>query len=141
MRRITHLVVHCTATDRLTAVESIQRYWREVMRWKSPGYHVIVKVDGTRVRLQGDDKPTNGVAGHNATSLHVSYIGGVVPGRVAGQQLPADTRTPQQKDAILAQLKEWRKLYPDAVICGHRDMPGANKACPSYDARAEYAGI
>ena len=141
MRRITHLVVHCTATNRLTTVESIQRYWREVMGWRSPGYHVIVKADGERVRLQPDDKPTNGVAGHNATSLHVSYIGGVVPGRVAGQRIAADTRTQQQKEALLAQLKEWRALYPDAVILGHRDFPGVTKACPSFDARAEYSAI
>ena len=141
MRPITHLVVHCTATHPLSTVEAIQRYWREVMGWRSPGYHVIVKASGERVRLAPDERLANGVAGHNATSLHVCYIGGVVAGRAAGEQVPRDTRTPQQRAALLEQLREWRSLYPGAVIVGHRDFPGVRKACPSFDARAEYAAL
>lgn len=125
----------------MATVEAIQRYWREVMGWKSPGYHVIIKADGSRIRLSPDEKPTNGVAGHNSTSLHVCYIGGVIPGREAGKPIPHDTRTPAQKAALLAQLKEWREAYPDAEILGHRDAPNVAKACPSFDARSEYSTL
>jgi len=134
MRNITHLVVHCTATPQSATVASIQRYWRQVMRWRSPGYHILVLPNGTAVRLAPDEVTTNGVRGHNATSLHVSYIGGVdANGR------PLDNRTAEQKVALLRVITEWRALYPHATVQGHRDFPGVSKACPSFDARTEYA--
>jgi hypothetical protein len=38
-------------------------------------------------------------------------------------------------------LHEWKRKYPDAVIQGHKDFPNVNKACPSFDAKKEYAHI
>lgn len=137
MRRITHIVIHCTATQQSATVASIQRYWRDTLGWKSPGYHIIVTPDGSQVRLCQDEKPTNGVAGHNATSLHVSYIGGVGP----DGKKPIDNRTIGQRIALKRIIAEWRRLYPAAIVQGHRDFPGVSKACPSFDARAEYAAL
>lgn len=137
MRRITNIVVHCTATPQDATVESIQRYWRSVLGWKSPGYHIIVRPDGSEVRLSPDDKPTNGVAGHNATSLHVSYIGGVGP----DGKRPIDNRTIGQRIALKRIIKAWREKHPGATVKGHRDFPGVKKACPCFDAIAEYAGL
>ena len=134
MRRIAHIVVHCTATPQDATVESIQRYWRNVLGWKSPGYHIIVKPDGSEVRLSPDENPTNGVAGHNATSLHVSYIGGVGP----DGKKPVDNRTVGQRIALRRIIKAWRAKYPSATVKGHRDFPGVTKACPCFDAIAEY---
>jgi N-acetylmuramoyl-L-alanine amidase len=133
MRRITHIVVHCTATQPGATIPAIQKYWREVMGWKSPGYHLIVTQDGTVVRLAPDEATTNGVKGHNATSLHISYIGGIDR---AGR--PMDTRTEYQKASLLREITHWRVKYPGAVVQGHRDFPNVNKACPSFDARKEY---
>lgn len=142
MRNITHLVVHCSATSPTATVEAIQRYWREVQGWKSPGYHVIVKANGEAVRLADDTAVTNGVAGHNATCLHVCYIGGVV--ELAGKQVPMDTRTKEQKATLLDVLRAWKAKYPKAVIQGHRDflVPGPKwKDCPSFAAKEEYRGL
>jgi N-acetylmuramoyl-L-alanine amidase len=50
-----------------------------------------------------------------------------------------DTRTPAQKEALLRLLKELRAEYPAAKIYGHCDF--ANKACPCFDAKKEYANI
>jgi len=136
MRNITHLVVHCTATPQSATVASIQRYWREVMKWKSPGYHIIVTPAGAAVRLASDTDTCNGVKGHNASSLHVSYIGGV-----DANGKPLDNRTPEQKATLRLVLKAWREKYPTARIQGHRDFEGVAKACPSFDARAEYAAL
>jgi N-acetylmuramoyl-L-alanine amidase len=128
MRNITHLVVHCTATPKTTTVESIRRHWTEVLKWKSVGYHKIIKADGTIVTLAADDKVTNGVAGHNANSLHVSYIGGQ----------DKDDRTMQQRQALVAVLYNWLKIYPTAKICGHRDFANVKKDCPQFNAISEY---
>jgi N-acetylmuramoyl-L-alanine amidase len=52
-----------------------------------------------------------------------------------------DNRTQGQKDALSMVLHEWRAKYPTAKILGHRDFPKVAKACPSFDAVAEYAHI
>lgn len=136
MRSITHIVLHCTATPQTTTVESIQRYWRTAKPkgngWKDPGYHHIIKPDGTIVDLHPIEKPSNGVAGHNAHSIHISYIGGVDK---KGNAL--DNRTDAQKAAQIELLKKYKAMFPDAFICGHRDFlkkgkPGW-KDCPSFD--------
>jgi len=135
MRAITHLVVHCTATPQTTTVASIQRYWRENLKWKSPGYHFLIEANGTVHNLQPINLPSNGVAGHNANSIHVSYIGGV-----NGQKV-VDNRTEAQKTALLTILRDLKKQFPRAVIQGHRDFPRVAKACPSFDAKKEYAAL
>lgn len=135
MRAILYIVVHCTATDPHTTVDSIQRYWRAAppagKGWKYPGYHYLIKTDGATVHLLPEDKIANGVAGHNVNSLHLSYIGGIDPlGR------PKDTRTLDQQLVMLGLLKKLKAKYPKATICGHRDFPGVHKDCPSFDVRA-----
>jgi N-acetylmuramoyl-L-alanine amidase len=130
-RRIKNIVLHCTATPQSAKVESIQRYWREHLKWKSPGYHRIIQPDGNVVKLAEDSQVCNGVAGHNSVSIHISYIGGV-----DSNNKPLDNRTPQQVAAMVQLIKEYHAKYPDARICGHRDFPGVNKACPSFDVAA-----
>jgi len=128
MRTITHLVVHCTATPKNTTIASIRRYWKEALGWKSVGYHKVIEANGNIVTLAEDSKVTNGVAGHNSTSLHVSYIGGK----------DADDRTIGQRQALAGVLLEWLKKYPTARICGHRDFAGVTKDCPRFSAENEY---
>ena len=128
MRTITHLVVHCTATPKHTTIASIRRYWKEALGWKSVGYHKIIEATGNIVTLAEDSKVTNGVAGHNSTSLHVSYIGGK----------DTDDRSIGQRQVIAGVLLEWLKKYPTARICGHRDFAGVTKDCPRFSAEKEY---
>lgn len=133
MRHITHIAVHCTATPQTASVESIRRYWQQTLGWKAPGYHFIVETSGNTVQLAQHNQVTNGVAGYNSSLINVAYIGGV-----DAANRPIDNRTPQQKAALISLLKELKKQYPAAIIQGHRDFPGVNKACPSFDAKTEY---
>jgi N-acetylmuramoyl-L-alanine amidase len=126
VRNILNIIIHCTATPQTAKVESIKRYWKEKLKWRSPGYHIIIEPNGNAVRLAPDTAVCNGVAGHNATSLHVSYIGGV---DASGK--PADNRTQAQKATLKRVLQEWKKLYPGAKVKGHNDFTNA-KACPSF---------
>ena len=136
MRAITHIVIHCTATPQTATVASIQRYWRENLKWRSPGYHRIILANGNVVTLQPDNLPTNGVAGHNANSIHISYIGGVDK---SGK--PVDNRTAAQIASMIALINEYRAKYPNAVVCGHRDFAGVKKACPSFDVKSWLASL
>lgn len=134
MREIKYIVVHCTATPQTTTVKSIQNHWKNNLGWKSPGYHRLIDASGKIHVLSNYALPTNGAAGFNAVSIHVSYIGGV-DGKKA-----VDNRTPEQKAVMLQLLKELKAQFPNAKILGHRDL-GAKKACPSFDAIAEYKNI
>lgn len=135
-RKIKYLVVHCTATPQTTTIESIQNHWRKVLGWKSPGYHYIVKPDGTIVNLQPESLASNGVADYNTPSIHISYIGGI---DAAGKAI--DNRTVAQRNSLAIALYILKQRYPDAVIQGHRDFPKVAKDCPCFHAKLEYASI
>lgn len=130
MREIKYLVIHCTATLQNASVESIQRYWKEVMGWRSPGYHFILKPNGAVQNLQPIEKPSNGVAGYNANSIHISYIGGV-----DREGKPVDNRTDSQRKAMYELVKGLKRQFPEAEIKGHRDFPNVHKDCPSFDVK------
>ena len=91
--------------------------------------------------MQPEDKPSNGVAGYNSTSINVCYIGGVNK-----QGRPVDNRTEAQKESLRKILKELKTRYPDAVIMGHREIWGSSpknwkKMCPCFPAGEEYKDI
>ena len=91
-RKITRVVFHCTATNQAATVSSIKDYWKKVLKWNNPGYHIIVTPDGSWTLLQEFNKIANGVAGINGDTIHISYIGGILP---SGKAI--DNRTSKQK--------------------------------------------
>lgn len=135
-RKIKYIAVHCTGTSPMASVASIQRYWRDVRGWKSPGYHYLIEASGKVNQLLDVEEVSNGVAGFNSVTVNVSYVGGV-----DSNSKPKDTRTSQQKTALRNILTNLRIKYPKAIIQGHRDFPKVNKACPSFDAKTEYGNI
>lgn len=129
MRNIKYIAIHCTAGQPNQTTKSILDYWKNVLKWKSVGYHYLINADGRVEQLAKEEQITNGVAGFNSVSIHISYKGGIDK---LGN--PMDTRTEAQKQAIKTLLIDLRKRYPKAIIQGHRDF-GAKKACPSFDVK------
>lgn len=127
-RDIRYIVVHCTATPPDTKIENIQRYWKEQLHWKNPGYHFIIRRDGIIVQLQSIEKVANGVAGYNTQSVHLAYIGGVDK-----DGKPMDNRTLAQQETMFDKLVALSEKFPLAKILGHRDFPNVKKACPCFD--------
>lgn len=130
MRNIQFIVIHCTATQPGTSIEAIRKYWREYEGWKDPGYHYIIEKNGNVVQLQDENLIANGVKGFNSISIHISYIGGVDFNNV-----PKDTRSPQQMLSMKELVLKLRSKYPQATIQGHRDFPNVAKACPSFSVK------
>ena len=135
MRKIDKIIIHCSATPygRDVRAADIDRF-HCTQGWSGIGYHYVVRLDGTIE--PGRDLESQGAhcRGHNATSIGVCYIGGVDK-----CNNPKDTRTSEQKSALIALLKELREKYPEATIHGHREF--ANKDCPCFDAKNEYKDI
>lgn len=142
-----YLVLHCTATPEGREVSSKEiRHWHTDLvkkggrGWKQVGYTDLFHLDGTVERLVKNNEDaevdpwevTNGAAGYNSVSRHVVYAGGLAKdGKTA-----KDTRTAAQLNAMTAYVRDFHERFPQIKIVGHRDLPGVNKACPSFDVKA-----
>lgn len=127
-RNVTRLVFHCTATAQNATVAAIQKYWKEVLKWKSPGYHIIVKADGSWTQLADFNNSTNGVAGMNSTSIHISYIGGI-----DSRGRAVDNRTDAQKEVFETVWRIFSAKLPKLTYHGHYEF--SNKSCPSFNVK------
>ena len=139
-RMINKIIIHCAATPegKDFTVEDIRR-WHKQQGWSDIGYHYVVYrngdvVNGRDVDIQGAHCADNG---GNINSIGICYIGGCAK----DGKTPKDTRTDAQKLALLNLLMDLRKMYPHAVILGHRDLDEHGKLCPSFDAKKEYRMI
>ena len=135
-RKITEIIVHCAATPegKDFTVDDIAR-WHKQRGCRTIGYHHVVYRDGSVHPGRPEGEIGAHCTGHNACSIGVCYIGGVA----ADGKTAKDTRTPEQRKALLMLLRRLRAKYPNAKIHGHRDF--AAKACPSFDATKEYADL
>lgn len=119
MREIKYIVLHCTGASQKQTVKSIRDYWRNVKKWKQVGYHHLVSADGLDNVLAPISAITNGVAGFNKHAIHLCFIGG---------ENWQDNRTQAQKNTLARLVKMYKKQFPNAVVCGHRDFsPDRNK--------------
>lgn len=136
MRKITEIIVHCSATpegQNFTA-EDIDR-WHKQKGWQGIGYHYVIELDGSVHKGRNEEVIGAHCLGHNAYSIGVCYIGGLDKWTKA----PKDTRTDAQKQALIDLLKSLKEKYPNAIIYGHRDF--SKKDCPCFDAKNEYKNI
>ena len=135
-REIKLLVIHCSATrcnvsfpvERLRECH-LQRGFRDI------GYHFYITRDGEIHRGRALEKIGAHCRNHNTHSVGVCYEGGL-----DANGKPKDTRTLEQKGALLALLRELKRQFPKALIVGHRDL-NPMKGCPCFDAVKEYSQI
>ena len=132
MRTINKIIIHCADTPegRDDKAADIKR-WHKAQGWSDIGYHYVIDLDGTIEPGRPLETAGAHCTGHNANSIGICYIGGCDK-----DMKPKDTRTEEQKAALLLLLKYLVAKYPGAKIYGHCDF--AQKACPSFDAKKEY---
>ena len=135
MRKITELIVHCADTPEGRDVRAAEiRKWHKAKGWNDIGYHYVIDIDGTVEPGRPVEQMGAHCASHNTNSIGICYVGGC-----DAKGKPKDTRTDAQKASLLLLLKFLKAQHPDAKIYGHRDF--AAKACPCFDAKAEYAEL
>ena len=135
MRKINEIIVHCTATQegKDFHVADVDK-WHKANGWKGIGYHFLVTLDGTVEKGRSLSEAGAHCTGHNAHSIGVCYVGGLDK-----NGKPKDTRTAEQKRALLELIVMLIIKYPEAKIYGHCDF--AAKACPCFDVQKEYYNI
>lgn len=130
-RNVKYIVLHCTDTSPLASVEAIKRYWKEHNKWERPGYHYIIKSNGEVVKLLNENLVSNGVLGFNQQCINIAYIGGK---NKEGKH--ADTRTPQQEDAMYELIMWIKERHPNAELKGHCEFPNQGGCtCPNFDVK------
>lgn len=141
MRKITAIVIHCSATranvDENITLPGEDIGAREIDSWHRQrgfsgiGYHYVIRRDG-RVEM-GRPLAQAGahVAGHNSTTIGICLVGGVDAKNKAENNFE-----PKQWAALKKLVGELKRDYPGAEIKGHRDFPKVAKDCPCFDARA-----
>ena len=136
MRKITEIIVHCSATPegKDFTVADITR-WHKARKFVTIGYHYVIYRNGEVHNGRPERQVGAHCTGHNSYSIGICYIGGVAK----DGKTPKDTRTSAQKLALERLLKHLKERFPNATIRGHRDF--AAKACPSFDATEEYKDL
>lgn len=137
MRKINELIWHCTATPagREVTRDEVDR-WHKARGWAGIGYHKLVHLDGTVSQGRPDSQIGAHVAGRNSGTLGFCYVGGIA---TANKKKAHDTRTPAQKRTMERLTREAIERYGLTAVSGHSDY--ANKACPCFNARQEYAHL
>jgi len=132
MRRITEIIIHCSATPegKDFTVNDIRR-WHLARKFADIGYHYVIYRDGSVHKGRAENIAGAHCFGHNANSIGICYIGGVAK----DGKTPKDTRTPQQKTALRQLVNQLKFYYPHATVHGHNEY--SNKACPSFNVQKD----
>jgi N-acetyl-anhydromuramyl-L-alanine amidase AmpD len=134
MRRITLIVIHCSAVkpDQQSSAAQIDSWHRQRGFHLGIGYHYVIRRDGTLEMGRPEYMVGAHCKNHNQHSIGVCYEGGL---NARGD--PADTRTPQQRETMRQLINELRERYPKAIVVGHHNL-NPLKACPCFDAVKEF---
>lgn len=145
-RPVNLIVIHCSATreNQDYSFEQLERDHR-ARGFSKCGYHKYIKRDGRVYNGREFEEVGAHALGYNKHSIGICYEGGLDANGKA-----KDTRTPEQKKALIHCITD-AMLYGNITrITGHRDLsPDLNnngivephewvKQCPCFEAEKEY---
>lgn len=143
MRKITGIIVHCTATradwwaSKRTSekVREIKRWHVQDRGWSDIGYHFLIDRDGTVAKGRDIARDGAHVQGHNKGTIGISLFGGHGSAETDkfGQHF-----TPQQDAALRNLIRDLQATYGKVPVTGHNQY--AAKACPGFNVPAWFGG-
>jgi N-acetylmuramoyl-L-alanine amidase len=127
----------CTETPlgRDVTFDDLWQWHRINNGWSGPGYHWLIRLDGTIQECRAERFQGAHASGHNGDSIGIAYVGGV-----DRDMQPLDTRTEMQTTALMYLTKDIIERYDldeTTAVWGHNEV--AAKACPSFDAKTVWA--
>lgn len=147
------IVIHCSATRAGQDVRAADiDKWHKERGFAMIGYNFVIDLNGKvevgrPLTRDGAHCNTAGLSGksYNKHSIGIVYVGGLDE-----NGNPADTRTPEQKQALADLVYRLINEYPIVEVIGHRDAsPDKNgngkiernewiKQCPCFSVRDEF---
>lgn len=155
-RKVNQIAVHCTATkegksytvDDIDAWHKARGFTKQKISGRYCGYHFLIGLEG-QIMCGRDLRETGAhVSGYNSNSIGVCYVGGLDANGKA-----KDTRTEDQKEALIWLIAELKHRLNISKVQGHRDYsPDQNgngviesfewiKSCPCFNAIPEYKDL
>ena len=134
MRTINEAIIHYSATPegKPFDVEDIRDWHVNGNGWSDVGYHYVIKLDGTVQEGRPISRTGAHCKGHNRRTVGICYIGGNI-------KKGKDTRTEEQKDALIMLLIDLIKKYNINKISGHNQY--STKECPGFNVPSEYSHL
>lgn len=142
-RRIDLLVIHCSATPRGKRYFPPQLIKDHQRRgFSTAGYHYYITREGDLFAMRPVSMVGAHAKGYNRYSIGICYEGGLDE-----EMRPCDTRTAAQRQMLTQLVYELKRLYPNVMVVGHRDLsPDRNgdgrvtpeewiKVCPCFEAK------
>lgn len=130
-----HIVIHCSSTSADRDVNAADiRHWHRTQGWDDIGYHFVIKRDGEVEEGRSLDIPGAHAYGYNNNSVGVCLVGGAKK----DQRTVENNFTDEQFEAARVLAETLLVKYPNARVVGHRDLPGVQKGCPSFDVEEWY---
>lgn len=106
--------------------------WHKARGWNGPGYHYLIRKDGSIEYGRPEWARGAHTRGHNDGTVGIAYEGGRIPG---DDKNGHDTRTAAQKATMTRLIREIQARHPTAdKVRGHRQLVATQ--CPGFDARA-----
>ncbi|WWT39546.1 lysozyme [Microcystis phage Mae-JY02] len=135
MRRLTEIIVHCTATrpnwmaagTTAQKVAEVRRWHMQDRGWADIGYHFLIDRDGTIAHGRDIERTGAHTQGRNTGTIGIALFGG--HGSSATDRF-ADNFTPAQDRALRGLIDKLRGQYGALALSGHNDH--AAKACPGF---------
>ena len=118
---IKFLVIHCSDTDNDENLKATDIHRMHLsFGWDGVGYHKIICRSGEIENGRPEYWIGAHVKGKNHISLGVCLIG-------------RDNFTKEQFISLEKVLRNWKGLYPQARIVGHRETGNTQKTCPNFN--------
>lgn len=152
MRRIDHIVIHCSATRASHDIGAAAiNQWHLERGWSGIGYHFVIRRNGELEFGRPVEKVGAHVRGHNAYTIGVCMVGGLnEDGKPENNFTDAQFETAlelcdnlvakytvnMRKPTVLGHRDFSEDLDGDGVIEPHEWM----KACPCFDVTEWYYG-
>ena len=115
------IVVHCSDTSDHDDAADIHNLHLS-FGWDGIGYHKIILRNGVIQNGRPEYWVGAHVYGKNSQSLGICLIG-------------KDNFTKHQFTSLKKLLINWKKIYINAEILGHRDIIKTKKTCPNFDVK------
>lgn len=135
-KKLEYIMIHTSASPVDMTPQRLVDFFLKDLKWSKTGYNFYITQDGSIYQfydINADGiidwtEVTWGEPEVNYRALHVCYSGGVV--RKNNTLIPADTRTPAQRESMIYLIKTLLTYFPFAKVVGHNQF--RNKACPSF---------